>query len=161
MFGTDGSGAKQLIVPAGGQRLRAIPESLPERLAAKQVPPESYSRMDGPGIFSFAINRVPPMIDQLLQAAGRTRDDVDLFVFHQANAFMLEALRTTLAIPRERFVTEFAEAGNTVSSTIPIVPPRSCGEKAIESRHQGYVGRVWRGVVLGINSRHAAGPFCT
>jgi 3-oxoacyl-[acyl-carrier-protein] synthase-3 len=76
--------------------------------------------MDGPGIFSFAINRVPPMIDQLLQAAGRTREDVDLFVFHQANAFMLEALRTTLAIPRERFVTEFAEAGNTVSSTIPI-----------------------------------------
>jgi 3-oxoacyl-[acyl-carrier-protein] synthase-3 len=51
--------------------------------------------------------------------------DVESFVFHQANAFMLEALRKDMEIPAERFVIDMADVGNTVSSTIPIALARS------------------------------------
>ncbi len=96
VFGTDGSGAEQLIVREG-------------RLS-----------MDGPEIFSFALDVVPKALDEVLEANSLTREDISFFVFHQANAFMLGALRVTCGIPREKFVLALEETGNTVSSTIPI-----------------------------------------
>ena len=82
------------------------------------VPASLY--MDGPGIFSFTLRVVPSSIRDLLEKASLTLDDVDLFVFHQANAFMLEHLRKKLEIPREKFVYALRDIGNTVSATIPI-----------------------------------------
>ena len=76
--------------------------------------------MNGPEIFSFALESVPLAVEQLLQRAHLHRDDIDLFVFHQANEFMLKRLQTKLQIPPERFVIALRDFGNTVSSTIPI-----------------------------------------
>jgi len=56
----------------------------------------------------------------LLEKAGTTMEQVDLFVFHQANEFMLEALRKKIGIPKEKLPVCMADCGNTVSSTIPI-----------------------------------------
>ena len=57
---------------------------------------------------------------QLLERADKRLDQIDRFVFHQANEFMLEHLRKKLGIPAERFSIVLSGCGNTVSSTIPI-----------------------------------------
>ena len=76
--------------------------------------------MNGPEIFTFTLNAVPRAVEALLARAERTIDEIDLFVFHQANRYMLEHLRDKLQIPHEKFVVAMSHVGNTVSSTIPI-----------------------------------------
>jgi len=77
--------------------------------------------MNGPDIFSFTIDKVPKTIDALLKKAYLTLGDIDHFVFHQANGYILEHLRKKLSIPKEKFHVFLEDVGNTVSSTIPIV----------------------------------------
>jgi 3-oxoacyl-[acyl-carrier-protein] synthase-3 len=121
IFGTDGSKGDVMIVPAGGRRLPCSPSTAIEQTDANgAVRSKDQICMNGQGIFSFAMDAVPRLVEDLMQKAQVTRDDVDLFVFHQANKFMLEALRHECDIDPERFVVELAERGNTVSSTIPI-----------------------------------------
>jgi 3-oxoacyl-[acyl-carrier-protein] synthase-3 len=105
VFGTDGRGAENLIVRHGGMRER---ESL------------GHLHMNGPEIFTFTLRAVPKAVNDLLARAEKMLDDVDLFVFHQANRYMLEHLRDKLSIPHEKFVLHLSHCGNTVSSTIPI-----------------------------------------
>jgi 3-oxoacyl-[acyl-carrier-protein] synthase-3 len=76
--------------------------------------------MDGAEIFNFTIKVAPASVGAILDKSGLGMDDVDLFVFHQANSYMLEHLRTKLGIPVEKFPILMANSGNTVSGTIPI-----------------------------------------
>jgi 3-oxoacyl-[acyl-carrier-protein] synthase-3 len=76
--------------------------------------------MNGAEIFNFTLDVVPQTVNSLLKKAGLEASDVDLFVFHQANKFMLEHLRKRLRIPPEKFQVSMSHCGNTVSSTIPI-----------------------------------------
>ena len=80
--------------------------------------------MNGPEIFNFTLHVVPPAIGATLRKSGMSLDDIDYFVFHQANAFMLEALRRKMDLPREKFVVEMADTGNLVSASIPVVLER-------------------------------------
>lgn len=116
VFGTDGSGADNLMVPQGGAR--------PEQAALKprkrkRWPSSLY--MDGPALVQFTLKVVPPMLGQVLDGAGLTRDDVDLFLMHQATAFMLGHLRNRLGLDTEQVPLALERCGNTVSSTIPIL----------------------------------------
>lgn len=95
-FGTDGSGAEKLIVREG------------------------KLFMDGLDIFNFTLSVVPQTIDAVLAKNKLTRDDIDLYVFHQANKFMLDAIRKVNAFPKDKFYINLEQTGNTVSSTIPI-----------------------------------------
>ena len=112
VYGTDGSGADQLITRIGGMRERIESEA-----GESKYP---WLQMRGPEIFQFSIECVPDCVEKLEARAGIDRDDVDLFVFHQANGFMLEHLRQKLKIDHERFYVHMESCGNTVSSTIPI-----------------------------------------
>jgi 3-oxoacyl-[acyl-carrier-protein] synthase-3 len=76
--------------------------------------------MNGPEIFNFTLRCVPETVKDLLSRAELSMDDVDLFVFHQANGFMLERLRSKLCIPEDKFLVHMEHCANTVSSTIPI-----------------------------------------
>jgi 3-oxoacyl-[acyl-carrier-protein] synthase-3 len=121
VYGTDGRGAPNLIVPAGGMRQPHTSET------ALEVPDEGGNVrsqddlfMNGAEIFNFTLDVVPQTVRSLLDKAGVAASDVDLFVFHQANRFMLEHLRKRLRIPPERFQISMSHCGNTVSSTIPI-----------------------------------------
>jgi len=104
VFGTDGSGGRNLICTQGGFR---------ENMKAPLF-------MNGPEIFNFTIRAVPEAVAVLLRRADLRLDEVDLFVFHQANAYMLEHLRRKLGIPPHKFVLAMEHTGNTVSATIPI-----------------------------------------
>jgi 3-oxoacyl-[acyl-carrier-protein] synthase-3 len=81
--------------------------------------------MNGPEIFNFTIAAVPELVRATLSRAGIGAEDIDLWVFHQANATMLEALRRKIEVPSARFWIDLAEVGNTVSSTIPIALARA------------------------------------
>ena len=120
VFGSDGSGAGNLIVPSGG--LRSGEDFAPaSAVSSRGLKPSGYDLfMDGPAIFNFTLDVVPKTVDQVLRKTDLVLDDIDLFVFHQANKFMLDHLRQKLGIPEEKFFISLADKGNTVSSTIPI-----------------------------------------
>ena len=80
-----------------------------------------HLQMNGPAIFTFTLKAVPRAVESLLERVHLTLDQIDLFVFHQANSYMLDQLRKKLRIPPERFALHMRACGNTVSSTIPIV----------------------------------------
>lgn len=121
VYGTDGTGGKNLIVPTGGSRLLRSKES------AEVVEDEhgnfrsqDHLYMNGAEIFTFTLHSVPNAVKKLLFLSGKKTEDIDLFIFHQANKFMLEHLCKKLKLPEKKFFISFEDYGNTVSSTIPI-----------------------------------------
>jgi 3-oxoacyl-[acyl-carrier-protein] synthase-3 len=121
VYGTDGRGAENLIVPCGGSRSpRGVSpaEAVEDEHGNRRSPENLY--MNGSEIFTFTLTVVPRSVKDLLAKSGKTLEEVDLFVFHQANRFMLDHLRKKLNVPREKFYISFERYGNTVSSTIPI-----------------------------------------
>ena len=121
VFGTDGRGGPDLMVPAGGaRRPRDADSALEHEDASGNVRSADNLYMDGAAITAFTLRAVPAAVERLLQEAGVTLEAVDLFVFHQASAFILEKLRRKIGIAPDRFVTVMEHCGNTVSSTIPI-----------------------------------------
>ncbi len=121
VYGTDGSGAKNLMVPAGGLRQPRTQETaLAYPDGQGNVRGADNLFMDGGEIFEFTLHTVPASVDRLLQKAQISVEAIDLFVFHQANKYMLEHLRKKMKIPEEKFVVGMSHCGNTVSSSIPI-----------------------------------------
>jgi 3-oxoacyl-[acyl-carrier-protein] synthase-3 len=120
IYGTDGAGAQNLMVPTGGMRRAVLAgaELVPDDSGNARTVNDLY--MNGAEIFNFTLRVVPEAVEQLLTRAGVSQDGVDLFVFHQANRFMLDHLRRKLQIPVEKFVVAMEQVGNTVSSSIPI-----------------------------------------
>lgn len=115
IFGTDGSGAKNLIVLNSSSRFPATINYLKNdgRLNGTMT-------MDGVEIFKFAIKVVPKLIHETLEKNNLTLEQIDYVIFHQANSFMLEILRKKLKIEKEKFYNDISHTGNTVASTIPI-----------------------------------------
>ena len=81
----------------------------------------SYISMEGQGVFKFAVEAVPYCMDQVLSDAGMTIDDVDFFVFHQANARIIDLVVRKYHIPPEKYYKNIAEYGNTSAASIPLV----------------------------------------
>jgi 3-oxoacyl-[acyl-carrier-protein] synthase-3 len=109
VFGTDGEGGPNLVCHRGGFRG-----------ATAEATGRDALWMNGPEIFNFTIKVVPDVVQRLLSKAGLNQCDVDLFVFHQANRYMLEHIRKKLGVSPEKFVVALEHSGNTVSCTIPI-----------------------------------------
>lgn len=104
--GTDGSGFQNLIVKNG---------------AARSGQSDDVTLfMNGPEIFNFTIEKIPGLVEETLLKNNLTMEDIDLFVFHQANTYMLNYLRKKCKIPEEKFFIDMKDSGNTVSATIPI-----------------------------------------
>ncbi len=120
VYGTDGRGADNLIVPTGGQKRhwQEGAELLEDEQGSRRTINNLY--MNGAEIFNFTLLTVPASVQRTLEKAGKTAEDIDLFVFHQANSYMLEHLRRKMHIPAQKFYVGMAHCGNTVSSTIPI-----------------------------------------
>lgn len=108
-FGTDGEGGRNLVSWRGGWRGKMA-----------EAKGRDMLWMNGPEIFNFTLDVVPEVIRRTLGQAALKMEDIDLFVFHQANKYMLEHLRQKLQIPSEKFLIALERFGNTVSCTIPI-----------------------------------------
>jgi 3-oxoacyl-[acyl-carrier-protein] synthase-3 len=136
VYGTDGSGAANLIVPVGGMRRRAAPadeEALADEDGNLRTSANLY--MNGPEIFTFTLRVVPKVVQELLARASKQPGDIELYVFHQANQYMLEHLRKKLRIPTEKFFLCMRNFGNTVSCTIPIALKEAAKEGRIQAGH--------------------------
>jgi 3-oxoacyl-[acyl-carrier-protein] synthase-3 len=143
VFGTDGRGANNLIVPTGGaRRARTAETALETQDASGNIRTLDNLYMNGAEVMAFTLGAVPTVVRQLLERSQLAMEDFDLFVFHQANAFMLERLRRKLAIDAQRFVVAMEHCGNTVSSTIPLAlePLMRAGAGAVAARRAMLVG---------------------
>ena len=118
-LGTDGSGAKNLIVKSSGARYAEKIGDLHFDEGGNPISSD-HLFMDGQEIFMFTLVRVPKMVKDVLTKNNLKKEDINLFVFHQANKYMLEHLRKKLKIEERLFFVNLPEVGNTVSSTIPI-----------------------------------------
>lgn len=119
VLGTDGSGYDRLIHKTGAMRHY---ERLNDFHEDENGNPLSSDHlfMDGKAIFDFTSDVVPPMIEETLAKNGIAENEVNLYVFHQANKYMINYLRKLMEIDKEKFYVFMETVGNTVSSTIPI-----------------------------------------
>ena len=116
IFGTDGRGADTLLLTEGGAR---PPDQAIQPRKRKRWSSNLY--MDGPELVKFSLDTVPPLIDSVLAKAKWSRDQVDMYLLHQATVFMLDHLRERLSLDRQHTPEALEQYGNTVSSTIPIL----------------------------------------
>lgn len=130
-LGTDGGGAEALIVKKGQPLF-----------------------MDGGAIFDFSSEVVPDMVTDVLAKEHLQQDDIDLWIFHQANKYMINYIRKMLEIDKDKFYVYMEHVGNTVSSTIPIAMVEARKEDKLHGNIllAGFgVGLSWGAVVLHID----------
>ena len=152
-LGTDGSGKDFLIIPTGGARKACTPETAVEKETEGNVRSEDNLFMSGADIFEFTIREVPVSIKRIMKKEGLKKDDIGLYVFHQANQFMLDFLVKLMKVDKEKFYMNFADTGNTVSASIPIALKRALDEGAVKPNQTivlcGFgVGLSWGSTVI-------------
>ncbi|MGB9748159.1 MAG: 3-oxoacyl-ACP synthase III family protein [Bacteroidales bacterium] len=133
VFYTDGKGFDKLIVKNGGIRFRKNIGVDIKNEDGSFLKNDSYLYMDGKAIFEFTSFVVPPLVEKALEKNNLKKNDIDLFVFHQANAYMMQFVRKKCQIPEEKFFIFLKDCGNTVSSTIPIALKEAYKQKKIQS----------------------------
>lgn len=153
---TDGKGSNNLIIPAGGYRNPVTQENL-----IREVQPDGNTRslndlyMDGGEIFNFTIKRVPPLVKDLLSVNNLNAKNVDYFIFHQANEFILKHLAKKLKLSQEQTPINIDRYGNTSSASIPLTITSelqnilSCSKKKLAMIGFG-VGYSWGGALIDV-----------
>lgn len=119
---TDGSGYDAIIIPDGGIRNFADKETSfeYEKISDGIFRNKFNIALDGIKVFNFSLREVKPNVNALLHYAGRTTEDIDCFVFHQANKLMNETIRKQLKLSPEKVPYSLRNFGNTSSASIPL-----------------------------------------
>lgn len=119
---SDGSGHKAIILPVGGHR---------EPIDIQHLTPFRHDEndhwrkatdlhLDGPAVLSFSTKKVPPAVEMLLDYAGVSKEEVDYFIFHQANRMINETIRKKLNLPIEKVPSTLHDMGNTSGASLPV-----------------------------------------
>lgn len=152
VLGTDGRGAENLIVKTGcARQINSTSELTSDESGS--VKSSDHLFMNGSEIFNFTMDAVPPLVQNTILKNNLQSDDINLYVFHQANKFMLNTIRKLCNIDKDGFYIDMEDVGNTVSSTIPIALNRALDKKSINQNNYvliaGFgVGYSWGGCVL-------------
>lgn len=152
VLGTDGKGADKLIVETGGLKKRTrINDVGADSSGAMKSPDHLY--MDGAEIFSFTQEKVPIMVKETIEKNNIANSDIDLYILHQANKYMLNFLRKKMKIEPEKFYYYMETVGNTVSSTVPIALSEAIKDGSIAKDNKvllaGFgVGLSWGATIL-------------
>ncbi|MDR0605453.1 MAG: ketoacyl-ACP synthase III [Bacteroidales bacterium] len=149
----DGKGSHILQIPAGGFKLPCTSETaeMKEDANGNFRSPENLV-MEGDKVFNFVQTEVPPMIEELLSISGKTVDEIDYFLFHQPNKFMLNKLADKIGVPREKMPANIVENfGNASGASIPTNISFNLGENALTNTYQvcfsGFgVGLTWAAI---------------
>ena len=135
-YGTNGDGADTLIVNKQGARPEC--DAIQPR-HRHRWPSDLY--MDGPGIINFTMDVIPDVLANVYDSVGITRDDIDLFIFHQATRKLLSLLHEQLELTEENMPIRMENVGNTVSCTLPILIKELREEKRLKTdTHNVLVG---------------------
>ena len=120
-LGTDGSGQRHLIVPAGAFRQpRSETTGLNILRSDGNTRSDEHLYMNGAEIFAFTLREVTPLIQSIITKADWTPDLVDALVMHQANQFILNHLTKRMRFPPEKVISSIKDYGNTSSASIPL-----------------------------------------
>lgn len=151
----DGTGAFALNIPAGGFRMPSTPETaVMEQDAAGNWRSKDNLVMQGDDVFNFVQREVPPMIEHLLDEAKVSKDEVDWYMFHQPNKFMLHKLADKLGVPHEKMPANIVENfGNASGVTVPTCISYNLGDKLVKGRMKlcmaGFgVGLTWSSIMM-------------
>lgn len=141
---TDGAGAEGLIIRGGAFRDRHPAD-----------PRDLCVRMDGAGIFNFTIKRVPPLINDTLAFAGLSVPDIDAYVFHQSNRFIMKHLMKKCGLPDDRVPFILEDTGNCGGPSVPLTLTRALADRERDGPLRvmllGYgVGLSWSSAVVTI-----------
>lgn len=155
----DGSGAMAINIPAGGFRRPATEET-----AVMHLDEAGNSRslnnlvMQGDDVFNFVQREVPPMIHRLLNRASLNAEDVDWYMFHQPNKFMLNKLADAIGVPYEKMPSNIVENfGNASGVTVPTCISYNLGEKLEKDKYlmcmAGFgVGLTWSSILMNVGN---------
>jgi 3-oxoacyl-[acyl-carrier-protein] synthase-3 len=117
-----GQDAMSIVIPAGGTRMPITPKTSVETQddEGNWRSPEHFF-MEGDLVFNFAINETPAMIEELLKASGKQVEDIDYFICHQPNPFMLKKMAEKIGVTQDRLPNDIVpKYGNSNSATIPV-----------------------------------------
>ncbi|MBN2610997.1 MAG: ketoacyl-ACP synthase III [Bacteroidales bacterium] len=154
-LGTDGNGMNNLIVPNGALRNPKNPDIQNVTNESGDISNANCLYMNGPEIFNFTIEAVPRAVNNALLKNNTVLDDINYFIFHQANKYIIDFLRKKINIPEEKFFSDMLETGNTVSATIPIGIKKALDSKKIKPGDKvllcGFgVGYSWGATIIEI-----------
>lgn len=159
---SDGSGYKHLIIPAGGGRFPTTPETLiPKEREDGGIRRDEDLFMDGKEVFNFAIKTVPPLIAEIVEFAGLENDQIDYFVLHQANPYILKTIASRLKVSGEKVPMETGKIyGNQNAASIPGTVngflSHEFSTKKLTIAIAGFgIGLSWGGAVLQTDSIYA------
>lgn len=156
---SDGSGYRAIILPVGGQREPvAIQHLVPYRENEKDRWHQATDlRLDGPAVLSFSTQRVPPAVEKLIDYAGVSKDEIDYFVFHQANRMINETIRKKLGLPVEKVPSTLRDFGNTSGASLPVTMTARINKELESGRKRvllcGFgIGLSWGGCLVDIEN---------
>lgn len=150
-LGTDGSGFNNLIIKNGRGKNHSNRIEQFDDYTNK----DSFIYMNGPEIFNFTIKNIPYLVEETLKKNKLNKEDIDYYIFHQANKFILEYLMKKIKIDQEKFHIDMEETGNTSSSTIPIALHKALSANKIKKGDKvllaGFgVGLSWGATIIEI-----------
>jgi 3-oxoacyl-[acyl-carrier-protein] synthase-3 len=154
---SDGSGHKAIMLPVGGHR---EPYGLQHMVPVKDE--DGMWRgaadlvLDGPAVLSFSTQRVPPAVRSLLEYAGFSTEQIDYFVFHQANRMINETIRKKLGLPVEKVPSTLHDLGNTSGASLPVTMTARIREPLMEGKKRvlmsGFgIGLSWGSCIVDID----------
>jgi 3-oxoacyl-[acyl-carrier-protein] synthase-3 len=145
---TDGKGYRAILIPDGGIRNLVTQDSFTEEKFGDGIERNRlHIALDGMAVFQFSLREVPPNIRALLDFAGKSPEDIDFFVLHQANKLMNESIRKKLGIPTDKCPYSMNEYGNTSSASIPLTISHALRDKL----QSGRVSMVLSGFGVGLS----------
>lgn len=148
---TNGRGRNALMIPAGGF---AMPSSVQTSQMKKQEDGNKRCldnlHMDGAEVFNFVQTKVPPMIESMLTEYGIQKKDIDYFLLHQPNKFMLQKLADKLGIPYERaFMNIVENYGNPSGASIPVNIAMNMKETILDKEYNCCLSAFGSGLAWG------------
>ncbi len=162
-FGTKGSDFNKIIIHYGAMRMKySDPEIALKEISDNygNIRTDSHLYMDGKAVLSFTMQVVPPMMYEILKSARLHVEDIDNFIFHQANKFMLENIQEACGITdSDKFFNNCEEIGNTSSASIPNAINRMQERNIVLGKRcllMGFgVGLTWGGCLVDLTTLDA------
>lgn len=154
---SDGSKEDLIKMDAGGYRKPSSVETLREKVVDEHgnIRSEEHGYMNGSDVFNFVIKEIPPDIKNTMMKAGITSNDIDYFVFHQANDFINSYLRKKLKLDLWKVPSTISKFGNTSSVSIPLTIVSELkgklGKKKLLLSGFG-VGMTWASTIINVDN---------
>lgn len=149
-WGSDGEKSQVIMMPSGGSRQPTSHETIAKG--------GHYLRMNGSSVFRFAVRTLPELITSVLERAGRSLNDLNVLIPHQANWRIIEAAMRKLKLPLEKVVINIDRYGNTSSASVLLALHEACSTGRLQPGNTVVMasfgaGLTWAALALEVGIR--------